>query len=275
MTKEINLSPVIEKLRKGVCRRVTEGRPAVVVDIEETEHFMRSVADILSALTPPAEPVSRPAGEGEREAVARIIDDAPDHQTADELADAIIALLRPDAPDAGGGALGPLGEESDSALKIATDLHAAYEQLIYGLPKYLDAENLTDEENMIRDLRIQHPDIRQIENERGDLWLPGGSTPQSAGCVVDIHSIAQSVEQQVLATLRPGHTDLMVTPESIDAFLGENPPPAAPVSPDSDLLKEAVGLLAESIDLMTDDYQDCAAHRAKARAFLSKVEERG
>lgn len=73
MTKEINLSPVIEKLRKGVCRRVTEGRPAVVVDIEETEHFMRSVADILSALTPPAEPVSRPAGEGEREAVARII----------------------------------------------------------------------------------------------------------------------------------------------------------------------------------------------------------
>lgn len=49
----------------------------------------------------------------------------------------------------------------------------------------------------------------------------------------------------------------------------------APVSPASDLLKEAVGLLAASIDLMTDDYQDCASHRAKTRAFLSKVEERG
>lgn len=59
-----------------------------------------------SALTPTAAPVSRPAGEGEREAVARIIDDAPDHQTADELADAILSLLRPAAPDALVEALG-------------------------------------------------------------------------------------------------------------------------------------------------------------------------
>lgn len=51
MTDEINLAMVIEKLRKGVCRRVTEGRPAVVVDIEETERFMGSVADILALLT--------------------------------------------------------------------------------------------------------------------------------------------------------------------------------------------------------------------------------
>lgn len=113
----------------------------------------------MAALTPPAEPVSRPAGEGEREAVARAIQKAigeawiGQHQ-AEVAADAIIALLRPAAPDAGGGSLGPLGKEPDSALKIATDLHAAYEQLIYGLPKYLDAENLTDEENMIREAYI-------------------------------------------------------------------------------------------------------------------------
>lgn len=44
--------------------------------------------------------------------------------------------------------------ESDTPFKIASDLHAAYEQLIYGLPKYLDAENLTDEENMIREAYI-------------------------------------------------------------------------------------------------------------------------
>ncbi|WP_303702850.1 hypothetical protein [Brevundimonas naejangsanensis] len=42
----------------------------------------------------------------------------------------------------------------DSAFKVATDLHAAYEALIYGLPKYLEAENLTDEENMIREAWI-------------------------------------------------------------------------------------------------------------------------
>ena len=48
----------------------------------------------------------------------------------------------------------PGGEREDSAFKIASDLHAAYEQLIYGLPKYLEAENLTDEENMIREAYI-------------------------------------------------------------------------------------------------------------------------
>ena len=119
----------------------------------------------IAALTPPAEPVSRPAGEGEREAVARLMVDRTGVGTlglsydssmavARDLAAEIIALLSPAAPDAGGGSLGPLGKEPDSALKIATDLHAAYEQLIYGLPKYLDAENLTDEENMIREAYI-------------------------------------------------------------------------------------------------------------------------
>jgi len=51
----------------------------------------------------------------------------------------------------------PVREEGgavDDAVKIATDLHHAYEQLIYGLPKYLEAENLTDEENMIREAWI-------------------------------------------------------------------------------------------------------------------------
>ena len=69
----------------------------------------------IAALTPPAEPVSRPAGEGEREAVARIIDPrivgmdfsnyTPDSWMGQAItkADAIISLLRPAAPDAGGG----------------------------------------------------------------------------------------------------------------------------------------------------------------------------
>jgi len=50
VNQEINLGPVVDKLRKGVCRRVTEGRRAVVVDVEGTERFMGSVADIISAL---------------------------------------------------------------------------------------------------------------------------------------------------------------------------------------------------------------------------------
>ena len=45
-------------------------------------------------------------------------------------------------------------EGENTAFKIASDLHAAYEQLIYGLPRYLEAENLTDEENMIREAYI-------------------------------------------------------------------------------------------------------------------------
>lgn len=77
------------------------------------------------ALTPPSQPVSRPAGEGEREAVARIIDPLrwrrfdrhppyADHvpretqiewsaalQDSLTKADAILSLLRPAAPDAG------------------------------------------------------------------------------------------------------------------------------------------------------------------------------
>jgi hypothetical protein len=101
---------------------------------------------------------------------------------------------------------------------------------------------------IIEELRAQHPGIEQIDNERGAVWLPGGSTPQSSGCIVDIHSIAQAVEQQVRATFAPGHTDLMVTPESIDAFLEANPLAAAPsVQPGADRETFTVDELAQEI----------------------------
>lgn len=57
---------------------------------------------------------------------------------------------------------------------------------------------------IIEDLRVQHPDLSQIDNERGDLWLPGGSTPQSAGCVVDIHSVAAAVDLEMQAAIKDG-----------------------------------------------------------------------
>lgn len=44
-------------------------------------------------------------------------------------------------------------------------------------------------------------------------------------------AIARVVEDRAAlssSSPAPGHTDLMVTPESIDAFLEANPPPAAP-----------------------------------------------
>lgn len=65
-----------------------------------------------------------------------------------EIRSELEAALRAPSREPEGGAV------EGSAFKIATDLHAAYEQLIYGLPKYLDAENLTDEENMIREAWI-------------------------------------------------------------------------------------------------------------------------
>lgn len=49
---------------------------------------------------------------------------------------------------------------------------------------------------------------------------------------------------------------------------------AAPVSPDSDLLKEAVGLLRGLVETPAADY-DAATEADQIRAFLSKVEERG
>jgi len=62
------------------------------------------------------------------------------------FADVVLSLYAQPSEQTGAG--------GDSAFKIASDLHTAYEQLIYGLPKYLDAENLTDEENMIREAWI-------------------------------------------------------------------------------------------------------------------------
>lgn len=113
---------------------------------------------------------------------------------------------------------------------------------------------------IIEDLRVQHPGIEQIDNERGDIWIPGGSTPQSSGCTVDIHSVAQAVEQQVRATFAPGHTDLMVSPESIDAFLEVNPPPVeAGGSERGDaLLRRAKGMKAlgaHSITVRIDELE--------------------
>ena len=49
MTQEIHFGPVIHKLRAGVCRKESAGG-SVVVDIEETEHLMRSTADILAVV---------------------------------------------------------------------------------------------------------------------------------------------------------------------------------------------------------------------------------
>lgn len=117
---------------------------------------------------------------------------------------------------------------------------------------------------IIEDLRVQHPDIEQIDNERGDIWLPGGSTPQSSGCIVDIHSVAQSVEQQVLTALRPGHTDLMVSPESIDAYMKDNPMEAK----DEGAAGEASAYRVRMIS--NDPAEWVLMHPEKALDFLSR-----
>lgn len=131
---------------------------------------------------------------------------------------------------------------------------------------------------IIEDLRVQHPGIEQIDNERGDIWLPGGSTLQSSGCIVDIHSVAQSVEQQVLAAIRPGHTDLMVSPESIDAFLEENPSPASSSSvvqgdeSGVELKADFVRSHPSGLDDCTYEQIEDALDRAEARVRSLEVE---
>lgn len=98
--------------RAGYCQTYFAVEPALTA--EEAQAVAReALSPIGRALTPPAEPVSRPAGEGEREAVARIIDPSAFLFAPDELpkgsraqydafdkGDRIIALLSPAAPDA-------------------------------------------------------------------------------------------------------------------------------------------------------------------------------
>lgn len=79
------------------------------------------------------------------------------------------------------------------------------------IPTEQEEMKLVIASTIIEDLRAQHPGIEQIDNERGDVWLPGGSTPQSAGCIIDVCSIAAAVEAEVRAMLAPGHTDLMIS----------------------------------------------------------------
>lgn len=69
-------------------------------------------------------------------------------ETEAQLHRDMAASLRAPSREPEGGAV------DYEAVRIATDLHTAFEKLIYGLPKYLDAENLTDEENMIREAWI-------------------------------------------------------------------------------------------------------------------------
>ena len=71
MTQEIDFRPVIQKLRAGVCRKTSAGG-SVVVDIEETEHLMRSTADLLAVVVQlqSAPPVS----ERERELEALVVE---------------------------------------------------------------------------------------------------------------------------------------------------------------------------------------------------------
>ncbi|WP_312064666.1 hypothetical protein [Brevundimonas sp.] len=112
----------------GVVGRVAKA----CADFQEAiDYFEADVADVMAE-------GSERADLWDREVTVNI----------DALKAVMNAALCPPSREPEGGAV------DDGALKIATDLHAAYKQLIYGLPKYLDAENLTDEENMIREAWI-------------------------------------------------------------------------------------------------------------------------
>lgn len=120
---------------------------ADALDAHEHSDGRDLINEIDAALTPPAEPISRPAGEGEREAVARIIDPSAFLFAPDELpkgsraqydafdkADRILSLLSPAAPDAGGG-----GEED--IMRTQEDWSA----LLYGRDSFIVRKGLWSE----------------------------------------------------------------------------------------------------------------------------------
>ena len=87
MTQEINFGPVIQKLRVGVCRKESAGG-SVVVDIEETEHLMRSTADLLAVVVKlhSAPPVSE--RERELEGFRKMAESKLNEAMRDDFADA-------------------------------------------------------------------------------------------------------------------------------------------------------------------------------------------
>lgn len=69
----------------------------------------------------------------------------------------------------------------DSALKVAKDIHEALARLIYGLPDYLDANNLTDEEKVIQEAQIAL-DVTANRLAHIDLSQPLSNTQELAPC---------------------------------------------------------------------------------------------
>ncbi len=145
-----------------------------------------------AALTPPAEPVSRPAGEGEREAVARLkeiaaaIEFAPGDGISFRESGAvtlakdlrtILSLLSPAAPDAGGGWM-PM----DTAPKDGTKFEARCGSY-WPFTCHWDGERF-----------IHHdPDDGAI-SYNPDRWRPLTASPSSleqAGTIVDLQEVYQ------------------------------------------------------------------------------------
>ena len=115
--------------RAGYCQTDFAVEPALTA--EEAQAVAReALSPIGPALTPPAEPVSRPAGEGEREALARLIRerigrdfDGECHLTEGE-AYRIIALLRPAAPGGGWQPIETAPKDGESILAICATAYS-------------------------------------------------------------------------------------------------------------------------------------------------------
>lgn len=130
--------------------------------VDRAQEFWPDIRDMWSAMLAAAPAAPQAAGVGE-EAIDRFeraafanVQNLPRGEAARaaemdrrdvEYKAARLALRAPSREPEGGAV-------DYEAVRIATDLHTAFEKLIYGLPKYLDAENLTDEENMIREAWI-------------------------------------------------------------------------------------------------------------------------
>ncbi|MDO1560382.1 Lar family restriction alleviation protein [Brevundimonas sp. 2R-24] len=179
-------------------------------------------------------PEAEPAPAGEVEAIVRrwanwIVDESADYDDVDHAAgkrkvlgerDLILAALT--AHPAPAGEVG-MRDETISE-HIARDMRegrfpqrSERQQVpLYTAPP---AIGLTKEEVVqeLRDaLRLQNPDMTEESSET--VWLSGGATPQSAGCIINVADLADAILSRLPAS--PGGGDAARI-EALEDFIAE------------------------------------------------------
>jgi hypothetical protein len=122
--------------------------------------------------------------------------------------------------------------------------------------------------------------VKQLREIIGRYRQPhsmGVSTSFAEWCVIEKAASALEALASPPVPEAPGHADLMVTPESLDAWLDANPPPPVPVGEAADLVSRAeviriCGELAKiELDYVLEGLPENARTREAAEAMAVRV----